>query len=534
MAQVRRTLSCKVFGHRRSPTSDIRDYYAVTTLDLELHAVTALIREADGTFSHVGSTFMYRQRLDSKHWVCFPAETVPDVVTQAHNNMSSRETLNALLGRALRKRKLTPYLARVKQVRGLVVRAEAEQVRLEQTVDYKVALSRRANTQRERKALVPFGVNSPLFTIDVLLGVMNNPATVTTVKQDIWGRAPQSLRNLLRQCDCKKFCHVSEMEDGMCATCANSRVYLADTGRRVTPNTAYKLELKDGTELWVTRHTFEIFEGYTGRFDYHTYPKPRKRKTSLPMVTNLEIGLELELISPNAATMRDLAELALRHEYGFLSRDGSLRDEDGGTDNCVELVTNYGNPLIHDELLQHLPLSDFRVNHTCGLHVNLGRDLLDYKTQAKLYVLLNAYSNQEWLAKFCGRTNARYAQFDDRNYGEIEGYMRQYLTFGEKYRALNTRKEAVLEFRLPAAATQLQTILARSYMLVLAAEYARRHTPQDMSVAMFTQWLTKASTAADFGPLTEPVLMHLEELGMLNDIGVLSRVSSQPTPSVVA
>lgn len=246
------------------------------------------------------------------------------------------------------------------------------------------------------------------------------------------------------QCiDCDEWCSI----DYMSYTEENAHGDFGYVCECCTANYVYE----DGYMVHESRATPE-----TGRIHgYHTVDplklsesfsleKGEKRKTIRGVDRTLYYGVELEVEAKDDVSRRELAEATGEslEDFALLMEDGTI-----GNDG-FEIVSAPATLAYHyarwDEYFDGPAKDSLGFNTAnCGMHVNVSRAAFTPFHLGKLIHFINAEENQTVIRKLAHRAPNNYCPTSP---GETIRHGKR--AFGCKYRALNTCKSSVIEFRM--------------------------------------------------------------------------------------
>jgi hypothetical protein len=208
-------------------------------------------------------------------------------------------------------------------------------------------------------------------------------------------------------------------------------------------------------------------------------------------------GVELELGTyDNVEYAAEIVD-ALVDGDAILKHDSSIRDDEGF--DGFEIVTR---PMKFQNLtdfwarvIPQLP-ADLRAKSTCGLHVHVSKRSLTTLTIGKLVVFLNDERNEEFIKRIAGRYKNAYCYPNPNK--KITDAMHDPV---KRYEMLNLENRSTVEFRIFAATTRKDKLLARLEFVQAAIEFCEQASCQHLISDRFTAWLER-----------QPGFKHLKEL----------------------
>lgn len=199
-------------------------------------------------------------------------------------------------------------------------------------------------------------------------------------------------------------------------------------------------------------------------------------------------GVELELGTyENVEYAAEIVD-ALVDGDAILKHDSSIRDDEDDEDfDGFEIVTR---PMSFQNLIDfwarvmpQLP-EDLKAKHTCGLHVHVSKRSLTTLTIGKLVVFLNDERNEELIKRIAGRYKNTYCYPNPNK--KITDAVHDPV---KRYEMLNLENRHTVEFRIFAATTRKDKMLARLEFVRASIEFCQQASCQHLTGDRFTAWL---------------------------------------------
>jgi hypothetical protein len=205
---------------------------------------------------------------------------------------------------------------------------------------------------------------------------------------------------------------------------------------------------------------------------------------------DLHLGVELEVeysgdFRSGGREFKNVAEVFNgKEKRAVLKDDGSL---DNGFEAAVFPATlNYHkNEFNWPEVLDTLNSNDFKAEGSCGLHIHASRKGITDEGLQKLVTFVYSPTNYNLMKHLARRVSSQWARL--RGVNVTDGKLNQ----GGRYYALNLFPTDTVEFRLFAATTSFEELMASLETVVALIEFANTQPMTSMVAAKFVTWVSR-------------------------------------------